>query len=390
VIDLEEALAVVRGIPRGCTEETVDLAHALGRVLARAVLSPLDSPSFDKATMDGFAVGPDDDSPVYRIVETVAAGSLPSRGIHRGECARIMTGAALPAGAARVIRKEYVEERDGTVRSVRPETVPNVVLRGAGLRAGQELLAPRVLRAHDVGILAASGIARVEVASLPTVGIVSTGSEIRAAGAVLQPGQIYDSNGPQLAAQCAALRLPTQSFGIVRDEAEALRSSVTAALDACGCVLISGGVSVGDFDLVPRCLSELGATTLFHGVAVKPGKPTLFARRGDRIIFGMPGNPVSAFVIFELFVKPAVFRLMGLDWKPLEFNATLARPIRRRDTERVEFFPVSMKAGRAVPIALQGSWNLNALGDADGLVRIERGVAELPEGTETYVRPVWS
>jgi molybdopterin molybdotransferase len=390
VIDLEEALAIVRGIPRGCSEETVDLGHAQGRVLARPLLSPTDSPPFDKATMDGFAVGVDDESPAYRVVETVAAGAMPSRTVHAGECARIMTGAALPAGAGRVIRKEFVEERGGTMRILTAERGPNVVLRGAGLRAGQHLLTPRALRAHDIGILAASGIQRVEVAALPTIGIISTGSEIRAPGASLKPGQIYDSNGPQLAAQCAALRWPTRSFGIVPDEAGVLRSALEAGLAACDVVLVSGGVSVGDFDLVPQCLVELGAMILFHGVAVKPGKPTLLARRADRFIFGMPGNPVSAFVIFELFVKTLVYRWMGIDWEPPLFRAVLDRPLRRKDTERVEFLPVSVRAGRATPIGLQGSWNLNALGDADGLVRMERGVAEIPEGTETYVRPVWS
>jgi molybdopterin molybdotransferase len=390
VIDLEEALAIVRGIPSGCAPQTVDLAHAQGRVLTRPILSPMDSPPFDKATMDGFAMGVDDDSPVYRVVETVAAGSVPAHTVCRGECARIMTGAPIPSGAGRVIRREFVEEKDGTIRVVRPEPGTNVALRGAGLRAGGQLLGPRVLRAHDIGILAACGIDRVEVAALPTIGIVSTGSEIRAPGEALGPGQIYDSNGPQLAAQCAAMQWPTRSFGIVADEPRALRSVVKEALSACEVVLISGGVSVGDFDLVPRCLASLGAAILFHGVAVKPGKPVLLARRAGRLIVGMPGNPVSAFVIFELIVKTLVFRWMGIDWEPPHFTAVLDRPLRRGDTERLELVPVSIRAGRAAPMTLQGSWNLNALGDVDGLVRIERGVAELPEGTETYVRPVWS
>ena len=250
------------------------------------------------------------------------------------------------------------------------------------------MLGTKVLAPQDVGILAASGFAEVPVAVPPSTAILCTGPEIRAAGEPLGPGQIYDSNGPQLAAQLAAMHCPARRLGTVPDEPAALSRAIAGALAAHGLLLLTGGVSEGDFDYVPRCLADLGADILFHRVAVKPGKPTLFARRGDAWIFGLPGNPVSTFVIFELFVRPFLYRRMGLDWRPLVVRGTLGAPIRRRTTERVEFLPVSVRGGVVTPVAFHGSAHLNALAAADGLIRVEQGVAELPRGTEVDARLV--
>jgi molybdopterin molybdotransferase len=394
MIDFEKALSIVRGIGSTLAAapelsiETIPLASALGRVLARPILSPIDSPPFDKSAMDGFAVGAGDQSPQYRILSVVAAGGVPDREVRRGECARIMTGAMLPPGTARVIRKELAEERDGMLRLLGPETSDNIIRRGASIRAGELVLGPRALRPQDIGILAASGIAEAPVVVPPLVGILSTGSEIIPAGEPLGPGQIYNSNGPQLAAQLAAMRCPSRFFGPVADQPDALRAAISSALGACRVVLLTGGVSEGDFDYVPASLAALGAEVLFHGVAIKPGKPTLFARAGERFIFGLPGNPVSTFVIFEVFVKALLYRLMGIDWSPVSLAAELGERIARRSTERTEFLPVRMESGKVFPVAYHGSADLNALAETHGLVRIERGVAAIEKGARIDVRPV--
>jgi molybdopterin molybdotransferase len=256
------------------------------------------------------------------------------------------------------------------------------------VKSGQPILRPKVLFAQDIGILAASGIDRISAAVPPVTGILCTGPEIQEPGAPLGLGQIYNSNGPQLRAQLEAMRCPSRSFGSVPDEPGPLSAAIASALAQCGVLLLTGGVSEGDFDHVPRCLEELGATILFHRVAVKPGKPTLFARRGDAFIFGLPGNPVSSFVIFEVFVKPFLYRRMGIDWVPPAFRATLAENVMRRQTERVAFLPVRARQGVVTPVAFHGSSHLNALGDADGLIRVEKGVAEIAKGTEIDVRPL--
>jgi molybdopterin molybdotransferase len=388
VIELDQALAIVRGVPPSARVQAVGLQDARGRVLARAVPSLVDSPPFDKSAMDGFAVDGTPGATDYRIQDLVPAGGAPQRGVRAGECARIMTGAMLPPGAVRVIRKEFVRETDGVIRQVQAEPGDNVVRRGANLRAGDTVLGPKVLGAQDIGILAASGITRVEVAAAPTVAVICTGPEIREPGLPLAPGQIYNSNGPQLRAQLEAMRCPCLSAGTVDDEPRALAAAIAEALAACEVLLLTGGVSEGDFDFVPGCLEGLGAEILFHRVAVKPGKPTLFARRGDGYVFGLPGNPVSAFVIFEVFVKPFLYRRMGLDWNPPLFRGVLAQAVRRRSVERVEFLPVRVRQGSVTPVAFHGSAHLNALGEADGLIRVEKGVSGIPRGTEIDVRPL--
>ncbi len=368
--------------------ETVPVERALGRVLARELRSPIDSPPFAKSAMDGFAVRSDDPGTSFRIMEVVPAGGAPRKELARGECARIMTGAMLPPGAGRVIRKELVEETDGVIRLTGSEAGDNVIPRGANLRRGDIVLQSRVLSAQDIGILAASGFASVEVAALPRAGILSTGSEIRLPGEPLGHGQIYNSNAPQLGAQLETMRCPFRFLGAVADEPVPLSRAIESAIAGYDLVLLTGGVSAGDFDYVPRCLTELGASILFHGVGVKPGKPTLFAVRGDRYVFGLPGNPVSSFVIFEVFVRLFLYRRMGIDWKPPAFRARLGAPLRRKGTERTEFLPVRLQAGQVFPVAYHGSAHLNALGDADGLIRVDAGVPALEEGMEVDVRPI--
>jgi molybdopterin molybdotransferase len=388
MIDLDRALEIVRSVPASARVETILLEDALGRVLVREVPSPIDSPPFDKSAMDGFAVGEGDDSVELRIVDTVAAGGVPARAVRTGECVRIMTGAMLPPGTSRVIRVEYVHEEPGRIRVLTPEQGDNVIRRGASLRAGEPVLRPGVIGPKDVGALAASGIDRVVVAVPPRAAILCTGPEIRPAGVLLGPGQIYDSNGPQLRAQLAAMRCPGRVRTGVEDRPGPLAVAMEEALSGCDVLLLTGGVSAGSFDYVPGCLQETGAEILFHGVAVKPGKPTLFARRGEQYIFGLPGNPVSTFVIFELFVKPFLFRRMGIDWVPASYRGTLAHALKRIAAERTEFLPVRVRQGLVEAVGYHGSSHLNALAEAHGLMRIEAGIHELPEGTHVDVRPL--
>jgi len=386
LMGLDEALGIVRSVSVPAREETVDLDASLGRVLPRGVRSPIDSPPFDKSTMDGFAVAAAEDSTELRVVDTVAAGGVPARTVGKGECARIMTGAMLPAGAGRVIRREYVREGPDRITVLTAETEDNVVRRGTSIRAGDLLLGPRVIAPQDVGTLAASGIGEVTVAIPPRVTVLCTGPEIRPAGQPLAEGEIYDSNGPQLRAQLAAMRCPAIVRSGIPDRPDVLETTMAEALESCDVLLLTGGVSVGDFDYVPSCLRRLGARILFHRVSVRPGRPTLFAQKGERHVFGLPGNPVSTFIIFEVFVKPYLFRRMGLDWTPRSWRGTLAVAIRRSAADRTEFLPVRVRGGTVEPVRYHGSAHLNALAEADGLVRVEIGVREVPQGSPVDVR----
>ncbi len=291
LIDLDRALQMVRAAPVSVRVETIRLDDALGRVLARPVASPIDSPPFDKSAMDGFAVRAEETAEELRIVETVAAGGVPVREVGRGEAARIMTGAMLPAGTSRVIRREYVREHGETIRVLTAETGSNVIPRGASIRAGDPVLQPKVIAPQDVGILAASGIDRLEAAVPPRVAVVCTGPEIRRPGEPLGRGEIYDSNGPQLRAQLALVGCTARVTSGIPDRPGPLAAVIAREMESSDVLLLTGGVSAGDFDYVPGALKGAGAEVLFHRVSVKPGKPTLFARRGSQFFFGLPGKP---------------------------------------------------------------------------------------------------
>jgi len=391
----DKALALIEALKPEPRTEVVRLEEALGRALAEEVLAPEDSPPFPKAAMDGFAVSAADPGPSWRLAATLAAGDAPGRALARGECAKIMTGAMMPPGADKVVRVEYTREQDGVVTLLTEEPYANVIARGENLRKGERVLGPRVLSPQDVGVLASLGRAEVRVAARPEVGVLATGSELRNPGEPLGPGQIYNSNGLQACAQVSAAGGRPRYYGIVRDEPAVLRGAVEKALAECDLLLLSGGVSMGELDFVPGVLRDCGAEILFHKVAIKPGKPTLFARREREgggspprpaYVFGLPGNPVSAFVIFEVFVRPLLARLLGLRYAPRTVRARLAESFQRRDAERVELRPVRLERGEVRALEFHGSAHLNALSGADGLLRLEAGVSRLEEGSWTDVR----
>jgi molybdopterin molybdotransferase len=404
----DKALAIIESLTFEPRTERVPLEQALGRALAEEVLAPEDSPVFPKAAMDGFAVSSADPGPRWLLAATLAAGDAPAAALARGQCAKIMTGAMMPPGADKVIRVEYTREQDGVVTLLREEPYDNVIPRGQFASKGDKVLGPRMIAPQDVGVLASLGRTEVRVAARPEVGVLATGSELRNPGEPLGPGQIYNSNGLQTCAQVSAAGGRPRYYGIVRDEPSALREAVGRALEECDLLLLSGGVSMGELDFVPGVLADCGAEILFHKMAIKPGKPTLFARREragsaapvtkpgteagagaasrPAYAFGLPGNPVSAFVIFEVFVRPLLCGLQGLRYAPRTVRARLAERFQRRDTERLELRPVRLQEGEVRALEFHGSGHLNALSGADALLRLEIGVDRLEEGTWTDVR----
>lgn len=383
-----------------CLFEDLPLAFALGRILVDSVKSPVDHPPFDKSAMDGFAVCAGEAGTVVKVVAELPAGSPEGESSGGqpgpGEAARIMTGAPVPLGAGLVQRIEWTEtlapDADGSdrVRFTRTETADNIIRRGENLRAGEILLGARRLLPQDIGILASGGLENVRVSIRPRVAVLSTGNEIAGQGRLLPSGCIYDSNGPQLVAQSLAAGADTRFFGVARDEAGALRRSLSDAFAFGDVVLVSGGVSLGDFDLVPSTLRSLGVETVFHSLKMRPGKPTFFGLLGGKAVFGLPGNPVSTFVNFEVLVKPYLYALQGLELKPATLRLPLAAPLSRRGSDRVEYLPVSITSGPggsgAMPLRYHGSSMLNILAVTDGLVRMELGESEREAGEMIDVR----
>lgn len=378
---------IIAAFPVQVRTETAPLAAAHDRFLGRDILSPIAVPEFNKSAMDGYAIISQDTTAARKVIETIAAGSPPRLTVTPGHCAKIMTGAMLPAGADRVIKRECTEEADGFMRIVAEDANTNIRFRGEDLQAGQRVLSRGTrLRSAQVALLASLGLADVPVARAPRVGIITTGSELTAPGAPLEPGRIYDSNSHSLAAQLRETGAEPLVIAGVADNIEATVQAIVSGLEKCDVLILSGGVSAGDFDFVPAALKQAGFVLHFEKIAVQPGMPTVFASRGEKAAFGLPGNPVSTFVIFEVFIKPLLLRLLGHDFQPLLQPIVMATAFQRKRTERTAFLPVSARDGRAELVSYHGSAHLHALSQANALLRVPAGVSAIPAGSTVDVR----
>jgi len=376
---IEEALLQVLAhvVPLGAEE--VPVAEAAGRVLAEPGTAAGDLPPFDSSAMDGFAVRAADTPGALRVVGQSAAGGPFEGALAEGEAVTISTGAVVPAGADAVVP---VERATGEVTVERVERGENVRPTGGDVRAGEVVVeVGTVLRPAQLGALAAAGVPRVRVARRPRAVVLPTGSELRPPGTPLGPGEIYESNSVLLAAQLASAGAEVTVLPPVADDEDATRDALARGLES-DVLVTSGGVSVGPHDLVRRLLAELGAREVFWRVAVKPGKPVAYATRGDTLVFGLPGNPVSSFVGFELFVRPALRALQGArdpgpHWLPGRLSVAL-----RRNDHRDELVRARRSGDLLEPIVGQESHMIARSAAADALVLVPRGDGMLDEGAQ--------
>jgi len=389
MIPVEEATKILEGIKTFPEAEEIPLENALNRILAQDVLSSIDMPPFPKSAMDGYALRADDNSERFRIVEVIPAGYVPRRAIGPGQCAKIMTGGMLPQGADRVVKKEVTSEADGYMTIIGQDNIQNICFQGEDISVGDLVLTKGSrLRPQEIAVAASMGLAKIKVFRQPEVGIMATGSEIIQPGRKLKRGQIYDSNTFSLTAQVKQTGAVVKSRQTAVDKPQEIRHWLKELLDICDVVLVSGGVSVGDYDYVPSILKELGAKLHFEKIAIKPGKPTVFGTREKTFVFGVPGNPVSTFVIFELFIKPLLLRMMGHEWQPVIIKGILAQEIRRKRTERAAYYPVVYKEGQVYPLPYHGSAHIHALTRANGLICLARGQQKIAAGSTVDVRQI--
>jgi len=298
----------------------VKLKSALGLVLAEEVLPLDDQPPFDNSAMDGYALRATDTRGAtaerprrLEVIEVIPAGKMPIKTIAAGQAAKIMTGAPLPRGADAVMRVENTFP-DGTGVLIKVEAKPGQEIRKAGedLQQGRVVLhAGQALHPGRIGLIAAAGLAEVAVHARPRIGILITGEELVEPGEPLPPGKIRNSNGYALYAQILEAGGEPVSYGIVGDDREATKKILQKALAECQVVLSTGGVSMGDFDVVEAALAEAGAQILFTKVTQRPGAPLVGAAAGSTLFFGLPGNPVSSMVCFEVFVRPVIRKMLG-------------------------------------------------------------------------------
>lgn len=391
MLEVADALAEVLARARPRPALVQSLRGTTGCVLAEDVSADRDAPPFDKSLRDGYAVrSADPPGAGLRVVAEIPAGVVPTVAVGPGECARIFTGAPIPPGADAVVMQEDATASGDRVRVPAARPGQWVFRRGAEMRAGEVVVpAGSVLTPAVVGVLA--GVGRVEVPLIlsPDVAVVATGDELVDMAETPGPGQIRNTNGPMLAALAASAGAVPFDRGIARDTPEHLRATLAAALADANVVLIAGGVSAGSYDLVPDALRELGVESHFHKVRMKPGKPLLFGTRGDTLVFGLPGNPVSAFVCFELFVRPALRALGGhRDPGPRWVSLPLAAPV-AESNDRPTYRPAVLEpaaAGWAVrPLDGGSAPDLRGMAPADALLALPAGDARYDAGTPVPV-----
>ncbi len=379
MISVSEAQAGVYAHALPLPAASVDLTPAcLGMILAEPVVADLDMPPFTKSLMDGYAVRAanlSDGPQILEIIEEITAGKTPQHEVGELQASRIMTGAPLPKGADCVVAVEQTEA-DGPSRvkilqkSVRAGQ--HILERGREMHTGETILEPGCrLRPQEMGLLASVGRTEVKLHGRPRVAILPTGDEIVEAQRKPGPGQIRNSNGPMLAAQVLRAGGEPKILGIARDTVESLRELIARGL-AADVLLLSGGVSAGKLDLVPGVLGELGVQDHFHKVCIKPGKPLFFGTKGRVLVFGLPGNPVSSLICFELFVRPALARLMGDQHAvPMTILARLKQEHRVK-SDRPTYHPAVLEfealGPSVVPTPWFGSADLRGLANSNAFV----------------------
>ncbi|MEK6589675.1 MAG: gephyrin-like molybdotransferase Glp [Nitrospinota bacterium] len=391
MISVDEALKII--VNKGKVIDRVDLVgldSAHERILAEDIYSDIDIPPFNKSSMDGYAVISDDlmNIPVdLKVIEEIPAGYFPKKTVKKGTAAKVMTGAPIPEGADAVVMVENTEVLEkGMVRIL--STVKkgdNISKKGEDVKKGDKVLTRgAVLRYQEISMLAATGNPRVKVLSQPKVSILATGTELVEPDRVPLPGQIRNSNSYSLFTQCQSSGIIPEYLGIAVDDEHDLRKKIKRGLDS-DIFLISGGVSMGDYDFVPLTLKESGVKIEFEKVAIKPGKPFLFGTKGKTLIFGLPGNPVSTLIIFEVFVRPVLKKMSGHSSdSQLKGKARIGKDFNRRRAERQEYIPVSINRSgvevKATPVEFHGSADMMALTKANGFLVIPAGVNKLTMG----------
>ena len=385
LLTLEAALEAVLAHARPLGSEQVPVAAASGRVLAEDARAAVDLPPFPSSAMDGFALRAADAPGRLPVVARIAAGHPAPRPLAPGEAMAIATGGVVPEGADAVVPIEVVTDEGEAVEVPSVESGTHVRPLGGDLARGDVVVeAGTVLRPAELAALAAVGIAEVACARRPRAAVVTTGSELRRPGESLAAGQIFESNGVMLAAALASAGAVVEPQVSVADDETEHRDALERGLDA-NVLVTSGGVSVGPHDLVRRIEHELGVEEVFWRVAVKPGKPISFGVRGSALVFGLPGNPVSSLVGFELFVRPALLALQGVRDPGPPFQPGVLRSAVRRNPQRDEFLRARVRSdGDGVvlePLTGQESHMIARAAAADALVLAPRGEGELAAGS---------
>ncbi len=391
----QKVIEVAGSSPRPLLQTQVEIEQAFGRILAAPVLADRDYPPFDRSTRDGFAVrSADAQAPGARLecVGELRAGGQFDATVLPGQCVEIMTGAAVPRGADAIVMIEHTK-RDGRTIALERAAQPgdHIVPRGSEARSGSLLVAPKTRMGYaEMALAAQAGAMRLNVFSAPRVAILSTGDEVVDARTKPGPLQVRNSNGISIEILARTAGAETIQLGNAPDEKDALRAAMVRGLKE-DILVLSGGVSMGKYDLVEQVLADLGAEFHFTGVSIRPGRPAVFGTCRDKLVFGLPGNPVSTMVTFELFVLPAIDVFNGATPRPLPvFRAKLATPVHEKGPV-THFLPARIewegREARVTQLPWQGSGDIVALALANGFLIVGPERPDIAPGEWVDVLP---
>ena len=379
--------------------ENIPLLNTLGAVLQEDICAQRDNPPADNSAMDGYALrfndisSLDQNNPLsLKVVEDIPAGQKPTKSIHPGEASRIMTGAVVPGGADTVVMVEETEKKNGSVSILKPQKKGSHVRKqGEDFKKGDILLSKGdLVTSSNIAIIATAGYAKLSVNRKPVVAILSTGDELVDVDAKAEDHQIINSNTYLLASQVLECGAKPMLLGIVRDRKDDIKEKLKSANKA-DIIVTSGGVSVGDYDFVKDAIQDLGSDIVFWKIAMKPGKPLTFSMLNKRPLFGLPGNPVSSFVSFEQFVRPAILKMSGhTDIFRKTIRATLTEGIKKKDDGRRHFLRSTLTyingSYSVSALSGQGSNMLASLASANSLLIIPESETELKSGQQVEVQ----
>jgi len=392
MILLEEALTIFEQVVRKIRlpNELIPVNQALGRIVAENIVSRLDLPPFDKAAMDGYAVIADNERNKYQLIDTVPAGKVSAFKLSSGKTIKVMTGAPLPENTAKVIRLEYASENNDVVNIHTPEKCSNICSQGEDICRGDLIIkAKTFIGPLEIANLIACGITKIKVVHRPRVFIISTGDELTDDFKQYKTGKIMNTNGPMLTSLCQMHHLNIVNNLSIPDDKETTISTIKTALHTADIVILSGGVSVGEYDFVESAFKELELKLHFNKIAVKPGKPMTFASSGNEILFGLPGNPVSVYLMFYLFVLQAAKLITGINTKIEYSKYILGQNFKRDSAKRAEYRPCKIDIDNTIKLVnYNGSAHLLALSQSDGFFIIPQGIIELVAGSKVDFLPI--
>lgn len=389
MISFEQAYKIIMDSVFSTGSEMIPFHEALGRVLAEDIFSDTDMPPFNRSAVDGFACRKADLKNDLDIIEVIPAGREPIKEVMGNQCSRIMTGAIVPEGCDIVIMVEdTIDLNDGKIRFTGSGLKSNIAYKGEDVREGDLVIEKgKIITSADIAVMASAGRTSVRTARKPEVGIISTGDELVEPGTKPNRSQIRNSNAYQLLSQVDHAGARGNYYGIVPDDDTASEIIGKSVLEN-DIVILTGGVSMGDYDFVPSFLEKAGVRILFDRVNVQPGKPTTFGIHARSLVFGLPGNPVSSFVQFETLVRPLLLSMMGSSEMPSYRKVQMGTFFERKSASRTGWVPVTINGqNEAFPVEYHGSAHITAISRSNGIIMVLPGVNRIDKGETVLFMP---